>query len=57
MMEGPPPSAGFSLMPNYVEVYVFLTSDRSVFGISSEPDGHDLPKLGKRTWAAYEVIP
>jgi hypothetical protein len=41
-------------MSKYLDVYVFVSGDRKLFGLSINPFGANLPP---RAWRRYDVIP
>jgi hypothetical protein len=42
-------------MPTHTNVFVFISSDRKLFGLSIDVDGANLP--GRNGWNAYDIIP
>ena len=39
-----------------IDIYVFVSRDRSAFGLTTDPVGANLPRWSA-PWAPYEVIP
>src|SRR3954447_23416201 len=38
-------------------VYVFISSDRDLCGLSLRPDGSDLSRLDRGTWLQHDAVP